>query len=814
MSDLSTGSRRIVDLACQIGIDPKVILFDEPSSGIAQRETEALGPLLVRIREHTGASLLLIEHDMPLITRVSDRIVAWTSVGSSSTAAPRPCLNHPQVVSSYLGVHSRGRSTVRRRPRESSPPSGGGEPMTITDLAAPCARSRRSRTCRERRLVRDSMPLRTRLSIARTSLFWACLFRQRRTMWWLFAFLAVSSVGLALQAVLVLDMVDNAIVAQTAPLWPYVTHIAFWALWSLVFGFVALQLGERLSYSIEFDLRVWLYTHVQSAELRSLDQVASGQLVTRSITDLQLIEQLLRVFPQLVGLAPLLLVLAVYLVILNPIMGILAILALPVNLLLLRRFSKRLRALSWAELNERAEVARSIDEPVRGIRVVKAFGREDREVHRLEQITDRAYTYAMTRWRLLAKYDAFMKIVPMEVNAVLLGVGAWFLSEGRITAGTFLLIFRLSTGLGAIARVFDELSSAWQYLRGAQDRLAEMLALSTRPVTDGRMAPTPSSGLELVDLEVGFGDRQLFHQFSATVAPGTMVVVTGKPGSGKSTLAGIASGLVLPDAGEARLDGLALSDFDPQELRRAVRVVSEEPLLLATTLRENLLLGAWGEISDEQLLEALRLAGAEDVVHDIEGGLDGVVGDRGLTVSGGQRQRISLARALVARPRVLILDDALSAVNPSLEIEIMRRVREALPECSILYITPPAGPHRARRPCRRSAESRAGDVHARRRALRRGSPAGGRCGRGRRRRRRGDGGRGARPRRRSDAPRPPPTPRGCARLDPELAAMVDSLQLDDERVDAGPGRRLPGRARFVPVGCAAVPSRHSSSRSD
>ena len=124
---------------------------------------------------------------------------------------------------------------------------------------------------------------------------------------------------------------------------------------------------------------MWLYTHIQSADLRSLDEVASGQLVTRSITDLQLIEQLLRLFPTLIGFTPLIIAVAILVIILNPLIGILAILALPVNLLLLRLFSRRLRALSWAELNERAEVTRTIDEPVRGIRVVKAFGRRGRD---------------------------------------------------------------------------------------------------------------------------------------------------------------------------------------------------------------------------------------------------------------------------------------------------------------------------------------------------------------------------------------------------------------------------------------------------
>ncbi len=525
------------------------------------------------------------------------------------------------------------------------------------------------------------------LSTARASLFWACLSRQKRTLKWMFAMLFINSVALLEIANLTRGMVDNAIVAQTAPLWPYVTHIAFWSVWGLIFGFLTLQLGDRLSYSIEFDLRVWLYTHIQSAELRRLDQVASGQLVTRSITDLQLVEYFLRIFPQLIGFSPLLIALAIIVIILNPFIGVLAVLALPINLILLRKFSRRLRALSWAELNEHAEVTRAIDEPVRGIRVVKAFGREDDETAKVATVTDRAYRYSMARAHLLARYDGAMKMVPIFTQAALLAVGAWRLSLDALSLGTFLLAFQLGAGLSQLASVFDELSSGWQYLRGAQDRLAEMLALSSRPVTDGRMVPAPSTGLELDSLGVQYGQRRLLNGLSLTVSPGDFVVLHGAPGSGKSTVAGISSGLILSDDGEARLDGLPLEELDPQELRRAIRVVSEEPLLLAATLRDNLLLGAWGDITDEQLSNALHIAGADEVIAEMDGGLDGQVGDRGLTVSGGQRQRISLARALVASPRVLILDDALSAVNPSLEIEIMTRVRSFLPDTAILYIT-------------------------------------------------------------------------------------------------------------------------------
>ncbi len=217
------------------------------------------------------------------------------------------------------------------------------------------------------------------------------------------------------------------------------------------FKFVQQQLAEKLSYQIEFDLRVWLYTHIQSAELRRLDHLKSGQLVTRSLTDIQLVEILLNIFPTIIGYAPLLLAIAIVVIIVNPLLGVLALLALPVNLWLLSRFRGGLRALSWAELNERAEVTTAVDEPVRGIRVVKAFGREDKERGRVAAVTERTFRFGMARARLLARYDVPTKMVPLLVQAALLAAGAFLLSQGELTLGTFLLAFQLGTGLSGFA---------------------------------------------------------------------------------------------------------------------------------------------------------------------------------------------------------------------------------------------------------------------------------------------------------------------------------------------------------------------------
>ena len=354
---------------------------------------------------------------------------------------------------------------------------------------------------------------RTRSASRASSLFWALLRRQKRTLKWLFFVMIIYTVGLLQVANLTRGMVDNGIVEpDRAALGLRPLHHVLGAAGRSSSRSSQQQLADRLAYQIEFDMRVWLYTHIQSADLRRLDQVATGQLVTRSLTDIQLVDTLLRDrsrrssatrrsahrvgdhrhHPQPVHGHP-------------------------------RRSSRcrstsgwstssgrRLRALSWAELNERAEVTTAIDEPVRGIRVVKAFGREDKERERVADVTERAFRFSMTRARLLAGYDIYLRI-----DAAARAGGAArrrrLPDEHRAasTVGTFLLAFQIGTGLSQFSSAFGEIASAWQYLRSAQDRIAEMLALSSRPVTDGRMIPLPSTGLELRGVEVTYGEPAL-----------------------------------------------------------------------------------------------------------------------------------------------------------------------------------------------------------------------------------------------------------------------------------------------------------------
>src|SRR4051812_5216960 len=350
---------------------------------------------------------------------------------------------------------------------------------------------------------------RTMRSAARASLFWALLSRQRKWLKWLFVAIFSQFTLVLIVTNLLRSMVDKGIVDQTAPLFPFVVRIATWSVFLMAAQFAAQQITQRVSYQLEFDMRVWLYTRIQSAELMRLDAVASGQLVTRALTDLDLLERILGLMPTIVGLGPLMLAIGIFLLFLSPPMAVLAMLPVFINGWVLRRFRHRLWGLSWAELNERAEVMAAIDEPVRGIRVVKAFGREDQERGKVRAAADRAFRYAMTRWRLMARFEFLLKMVPFLLQGTLLLVGAHLVAGKHLSLGAFLIAFQLATINAQLSTIFGDLASSWQYLRSAQSRLSELLSLGHRPVVEGRSLLPSSTGLHVEQVSVDLGGRRV-----------------------------------------------------------------------------------------------------------------------------------------------------------------------------------------------------------------------------------------------------------------------------------------------------------------
>jgi ATP-binding cassette subfamily B protein len=522
----------------------------------------------------------------------------------------------------------------------------------------------------------------------RKTVMYALLARQRLWLLWLLLTATCATLGAVGYADTLRKLVDHGVIGRELPISHYIGQLVFLAFFSLIFGFLLRQVIARLTYHLEFELRIWLYERLQSTDPERLDALSTGQMVTRAMTDLLLLELVVLVVPTVAVVSVILFGLFILMLTINWWLAILAVLVLPANLAIVARIRRRLWGMSWVTLDRRARVTTAIDEAVRGARVVKAFGREEHEEERLEARASSAYAAGMTRIRLVSRYDMLLAAVPGVVMGLLTWLGAREGVAGRITPGDLLLFFIFALVFANFARIFGSIQSAWQFAKTGAGRIFELIAYA-RPaeLTPGTPLPGHGAGLELVGATVRISDHPVLAPLTLSAAPGELVVVAGPPRSGKTTLARLIAGGCPADQGTVTLDGVPVGEADGTELRRAVRVVVEDPFLFGRTVRENLLLGAPASTTDDELWEALTAAGARQVVEELPAGLDTVLGDRGLTVSGGQRQRLALACALVVPPRVLVLDDALSAVDPALEMAILSRIPHHAPSTAVVAIT-------------------------------------------------------------------------------------------------------------------------------
>jgi ABC-type multidrug transport system fused ATPase/permease subunit len=324
--------------------------------------------------------------------------------------------------------------------------------------------------------------------------------------------------------------------------------------------------------------------------------------------------------------------------------------------------------------------------------VVKALGAEPLESARFRAASEQLLGAKVRVATMRATFDAMLDALPTLGIAVLLPVGAWRVESGAVSVGQVVAFVSLFTilvwPLRLIGYVLGELPRAVVGMDRIQAVLAEPIDprhLLVAP-TAGPEASGHRAGAALTVQGLGFGfeaDRDVIEDVSFTVAPGRTVAVVGPTGSGKSTLLLLVAGLIDPHRGTVRIDGRPLSELSVERLRETVAIAFQEAFLFGESLRENILLG---DDDPELLATVADLAGVSGFARRLPDGFDTVVGERGATLSGGQRQRVALARSLARMPRLLLLDDATSAVDPTTEARILRSLRSHLTATTTLVV--------------------------------------------------------------------------------------------------------------------------------
>ncbi|MEV6317928.1 ABC transporter ATP-binding protein [Streptomyces sp. NPDC051776] len=484
-------------------------------------------------------------------------------------------------------------------------------------------------------------------------------------------------------------IIDDVVIARTRDLAPWTALLILAA--AVVYGFTYLRrfYGGRLALDVQHDLRTEMYDSLVRLDGRRQDNLSTGQVVGRATSDLQLIQGLLFMLPMMIGNILLFLISLGVMVWLSPLLTLVALAIAPALWFLAQRSRKRLFPATWYAQGQAAAVAGVVDGAVTGVRVVKGFGQEAQESGKLRAVGRKLFAGRMRTVRLNSRYTPALQAVPALGQVAMLALGGWMATRGQITLGTFVAFSTYLAQLVGPVRMLTMVLTVGQQARAGVERVLELI--DTRPSIEERPEAhaLPADAAATVEFDaVTFGydpERPVLKEFSLRIEPGETVAVVGTSGSGKSTVS-----LLLPrfydvSGGAVRVGGHDVRDLTFASLRAAIGLVPEDSFLFSDTVRANIAYGT-PDATDEQIRAAATAAQADRFIRDLPSGYDTTVGEQGLTLSGGQRQRIALARAILTDPRLLLLDDATSAVDARVEHEIHEALRGVMAGRTTLLI--------------------------------------------------------------------------------------------------------------------------------
>jgi ATP-binding cassette subfamily B protein len=476
------------------------------------------------------------------------------------------------------------------------------------------------------------------------------------------------------------QIVDNVIVRRTSALWPWLLGLVLLATATFGLAYIRRYRGGRVGLAVQYDLRNAMHDHLQELDFDNLDRMPTGQLVARANSDSTLVQGLLNFFPIMSGNVLLMLLSLIMMIYLSPKLAIVSVVIAPALVIVSYRMRWRVFPATWDGQQREGDLAQIVDEDVNGVRVVKAFGQEGHELDRLAGSAQVLYGAQMRAVRLQSRYQPVLEAIPALGQVCVLAFGGWLVLHHEMTLGTFLAFSTYIAQMAAPARQLAGVLTVGQQARAGIERIFQLLDLKPAIADPPDAVELPVLAGEITFSDVDFaypGGVPVLEGFDLTVTAGERVAIVGPSGSGKSTVAMLVSRFRDPIAGVVTVDGHDVRTVTLRSLRRQIGMVSEETFLFSESVRYNIAYGH-PDATDEQIEAAARAAAAHDFIQELPRGYETVVGERGLSLSGGQRQRIALARAILFDPRILVLDDATSAVDANTEASIHEALRHVL----------------------------------------------------------------------------------------------------------------------------------------
>jgi ATP-binding cassette, subfamily B, bacterial len=444
---------------------------------------------------------------------------------------------------------------------------------------------------------------------------------------------------------------------------------------------------SRTVSDLEATLRHDLYVRLQSLPMEFHTRWQSGQLLSRVTTDLSTIRRFMGF--GLLFLVMNILQLAVVTVLLLqlywPLGLVVLVAAVPIVMVSLK-FEKKYLRISRKVQDQQGDLATRIEESALGFRVIKAFGRRPHVQGQFDDEATTLYDTEVEKVRLASRFWSFLGVIPNLTLVIVLLLGALAVGREAITLGTLVAFITLMlslvwpvTSLGAILAMAQESMTA-------ADRISEILDTYSVIKSGSEELPNPRGHLRFEHVGFRFSDdsTEVLHDINLDLTPGTTLALVGATGSGKTTLTALVPRLYDVTAGRITIDGHDIRDLSLVSLRTAVASAFDDPTLFSMSVRENLTLGR-PDATDAEVQQALEVAQAQ-FANDLPWGLETRVGEQGMSLSGGQRQRLALARAVLAKPAVLVLDDTLSALDVHTEALVEEALRNVLSETTGIVV--------------------------------------------------------------------------------------------------------------------------------
>lgn len=468
--------------------------------------------------------------------------------------------------------------------------------------------------------------------------------------------------------------------ADWSLIWPILVGLILVAIIEAVGIGMRRYFGFKLSYRAEADIRNRLFTHIQRMAFSFHDVTSTGQLMARASSDLGQVRLILAMLPITLANLAMFVVVAVVLVVIDPVLGGVAALMVPALLLTSARFASRVIGYSF-DLQERlSSLSHVVEETVTGIEVVKSYGQEAQHQQRLDDEAELIYDAAMDMARERAIHRPLFEIIPALGTVAVLVIGGIRVVDGAVSIGEFVSFTQYLAVM-----VLPLMITGWFFANlprsaAAATRIDELIETDPdvrEPAHPRRLAEGQG---EIRFDAVRFrypGGSEILSGVDLVIPGGTSVGLVGATGAGKTTLAHLIPRFYDVTGGSVSIDGVDVREIQLEQLRNEVAVVFQETFLFSASIEDNIRVGD-PSASDEQVRSAARLARAHDFICQLPEAYRTIVGERGATLSGGQRQRVSLARGVIRDPRVLVLDDATSSVDAVVEAEIQAALRQVM----------------------------------------------------------------------------------------------------------------------------------------